>query len=292
MWSLLNLLQTLAVVLCLGFLLVFSAPVCRHTSLTLARGWLIAAGMAVALMVASDFDARLWPDRLADYGWYLTSILLLCPPMAVLGARRPGVRVWTWFILVPMIAVLSWPVWTVLLQGSEWRGLALETPTVLGFGLVLIMGVGNYLGTRYWPSAVLYFMGTFMLFSSCTGWNWVPDADWCRRWGVWLLIAAAFPGRRSAEKAHPANRVWNDFRNSFGMVWGLRMVERINALAVQEGWTIRLNYAGFPENEAGKLSSNETEVTAASRWLFRRFVDQAWIDERLGPETDASQSRF
>jgi len=260
----------------------------RQTSLLLAARWLIAAGLAVCLMTTTDLLLGLWPNRTADYGWCLTAILLLCPPMAVLGARRPGVRVWSLFILLPMVIVLSWPVWTLLLQGSEARGLALEVPTVLAFGFVLVMSVGNYLGTRFAISAVVYGIACGLLMATCTGWSAVPESNVPagRLLAVTLLIAATMPARRSrvtSASRHPVNRLWDDFRNLFGNVWALRMVERINALAVQEGWTARISYDGFPESPAGHLSENSVEIVAAYHWLFRRFVDEEWITKRLEP---------
>ncbi len=265
----------------------------RHTSLRTAWRWLVVAGLAVCFMATTDGLMKRWPERTSDYGWCLTSILLLCPPMAVLGARRPGVQVWSLFILLPMVAVLSWPIWTLLVQGSEWRGLSLEVPTVLGFVLVLLMGSGNYLGTRFAMSALLYFTGVLALFLSCTGWSLIPQAAtsaW-RLSSILALAAAVVAGivfRPDVTARHRVNRLWDDFRNQFGIVWALRMVERINAFAVQERWTIRMSLDGFPE-ESGRLTSNELEVEAACRWLFRRFVDEEWIVRRLRPAAEETQ---
>ncbi|MEZ6148255.1 MAG: hypothetical protein R3B91_23050 [Planctomycetaceae bacterium] len=44
-----------------------------------------------------------------DLMWYSVALLSLCPPIAVLGARRPGAAAWTWFVILPMLAVLGWP---------------------------------------------------------------------------------------------------------------------------------------------------------------------------------------
>lgn len=258
----------------------------RQTSLITAWRWLLVAEAAVIAMLVSDLVMRRWPDQTADYGWCVASILLLCPPMAVLGARRPGVRVWTVFILWPMALVLSWPVWTLVLQGSELRGLALESPTVIGFFLVLAMSGGNFLGTRFAPAALCWMLGAAGLFLSCTGWKMLPErSEASLRLSSVLLLECAAAGtlirRRPSTNRNAVNQLWDDFRNSFGIVWGLRMVERINALAVQERWTIRLEFAGFPENDRGDLIADEPQVADACRWLFRRFVDEEWVEERL-----------
>lgn len=265
----------------------------KQTALVAASWWLIGAGLAVCLMATTDLALRTCPDRTADYGWLLATILLLCPLIAVLGSRRPGVRVWSAFILLPMLVVLSWPVWTLLLQGSEARGLALEMPTVIGFGFVLLMGGGNYVGTRFAGSAVLYVMSAAMLFSSCTGWSWMtPErASLWRNLALWLLVLSYVSAVRlplRGPSSHPINRIWQDFKSLFGNVWTLRMVERINSLAVQEHWKARISYDGFPESPEGQLIANEPEIESACRWLFRRFVDDEWVERRF---SDASQRR-
>ncbi len=287
MESLFAILFPFLLAVCWGKVALATALAVRHTSLGTAWYWLTIASLAILFLVITDRSAGWWPGRTADYGWYFTALLLLCPPIAVLGARRPGVRVWTWFILVPMLAVLSWPVWTMLLQGSEPRGLALELPTVLGFALVLTMGVGNYLGTRHWLACVLYFAGALLIFLSCTGWSTFRETDlpvWRLAGTGFLASAALAVGRRCINARHPVNRVWDDFRDTFGLVWSLRMVERINAYAEQGQWTLRMTLDGFPETN-GELAANADEARAACYWLFRRFVDDEWINQRL---SDAS----
>lgn len=278
--------------------LILAAGTClmavRHTSLITAWRWMSGAGLAVCVMTSTDLLFSLWPGHAADYGWCLTSILLLSPPIAVLGARRPGVHIWSLFILLPMVAVLSWPIWTMLLQGSEWRGLALEFPTVLVFALVSLMGSGNFLGTRFAMSALLYSAGVLGLFLTCTGWTFVAEsaASTWRLGSILALESAALyatASTRPAIRRHRVNQLWNDFRNLFGIVWALRMVERINALAVQEKWIIRISLEGFPETTTGGLTVDEIEIEAACRWLFRRFVDDEWISRRLGPQADGSK---
>jgi hypothetical protein len=192
-----------------------------------------------------------------------------------------------------MVIVLSWPVWTMLLQGSPPRGLELEMPTVIGFVFVLLMGAGNYLGTRFALSCVVYVAGTALLFATCTGWKFLNDSTivLSRHVAIGLLACAAISADRRPVRGsgtHRVNVLWQDFKNLFGNVWALRMVERINALAIQEHWTARISYDGFPEAAEGRLPHNESEIEAACRWLFRRFVDEAWIEQRL---SDVSQKR-
>ncbi len=278
-------------------LLVWKGPrSARHTSLITAWRWLIFSGFALCAMAISDFLAHLWPERTSDYGWFFVAIVLLCPPMAVLGSRRPGVQYWTPFILLPLIVVLAWPVWTLLLQGAEPRGLELETPTVVGFCLVLAMGAGNYLGTRFASSALVFAASLLILLLTCTGGVLstsvsTPSVRASSLFGLVVAAVFAMIPPRTKSIRHPVNQLWDDFRQLYGIVWGLRIVERINAYAAQQQWSIRISWSGFPETATHQLAANETEVQQACRWLFRRFVDEEWVAERLETNSEPLDSR-
>ncbi len=104
------------------------------------------------------------------------------------------------------------------------------------------------------------------------------------------------------------DKLWFDFFDTFGIVWGRRIQDRVNFIATREGWPARLELDGFvwsddlkpavPDgttvsanlqelqiNGQQKYSDNreiESRIEYTFRWLLRRFVDPAWIDERLG----------
>ena len=103
------------------------------------------------------------------------------------------------------------------------------------------------------------------------------------------------------------DRVWFDFFDTFGIVWGRRIQDRVNFIAQKENWPLRLELDGFVANEGRapaevdplKLDPSNTSVKQPAmdqtaheefvaarmdhtlRWLLRRFVDPGWIDERL-----------
>ena len=82
----------------------------RGTTLLTAWNWGFLAAICWSVTWFADQFGRLLSPELADHMWYASAVLVLCPPIAVLGSRRPGTRVWTCFILLPMLFALGWPV--------------------------------------------------------------------------------------------------------------------------------------------------------------------------------------
>lgn len=229
---------------------------------------------------------------MADHLWYASAVLAVCPPIAVLGSRRPGTRVWSWFIQFPLLLVLGWPVVSLWLQGSEIRGLQLETPQLAAYLLVLIMGAGNYCGTRFTLPVLFYATacGLLVVSSSVSCPAWLADHWWARLWATGLLVMAILLTGRSSSKDLRAvdrfDRLWFDFFDTFGVVWGRRIQDRVNFIAQKERWPARLELHGFvwtdvPE-ASSKRAATESRIEHTCRWLLRRFVDPSWIDERIG----------
>lgn len=286
----LNVLGTLSL-LAAGLTGVESGPAVRGTTLTIARKWAIVAlaawGFAWGVfLVPTGLSARV-----RDQLWYGVALLALCPPLAVLGARRPTTRVWPWFVLLPMLAVLGWPALTMWLLGGDIRPLRLEAPALVGFALVLLMGAGNYVGGRFTLTSCLFVVSACLIIAPF--WAVAPAnlfaADRCRQWGTVLLglaAAGAFCPLRGVGAGEPnADSLWRDFRNLFGIVWSRRIQERINQTAHQERWAARLAGDGFQPVEGDNLLSAEQtrgRIDHTLRWLLRRFADEAWIEQRLG----------
>ena len=295
-----------------GWIVVHGRSALKHTTLMTAWIWSVFATMMWATAWFADLCANSMSTAVADHAWYAASVLALCPPMAVLGSRRPGIRVWAWFILFPMLLALGWPLIALRLQGSELRGLHLETPQVAAFTLILVMSIGNYLGTRFTISALIY--GTSILAIVVSSWSgcpaWLTNRATVRFWSTFLNVLAIFMMWKSSRPVaqNRFDRLWFDFFDTFGIVWGRRIQDRVNFIASKENWPSRLELDGFvwsDESEpvipgVGIESANlqnlqqdtqhqdtnvtriESRVEYTFRWLLRRFVDPAWIDERLG----------
>ena len=281
----------------------------RETTLVSAWVWsvVVLAAWTFSWFVDSIYSAI--SVQLADHLWYASAVVALCPPISVLGSRSPGSRVWNSFIMLPMLLTLGWPVIALAFQGSELRGLHLETPQLVAFSLVLIMGVGNYFGTRYTIPAILYGGSILALVVSMTmvSPQWLLDRSVTRFWCVAIISLAVCLAWKSTNIStrNRFDRVWFDFFDTFGIVWGRRIQDRVNFIAKKEGLPVQLELNGFvwdhsqirgteSENRKSKpnhddpapalrdISEVESRMEHILRWLLRRFVEPPWIDQRLG----------
>ena len=259
----------------------------QFTSLISARRWCWAAVLLWTFTWTCDYVLGVTSPPVADHLWYASSVLALCPAIAVLGARRPGTKFWSWFILVPLLFALGWPVVTLLIQGERVRGLQLESPQLAGYLLVLIMGAGNYIGTRYTLPSLLYVAANASLVISSTtfGPAWMSDRWWVRCLAsgclVIAILSAAVAAGQSTRAQSRFDRLWIEFFDQFGIVWGRRIQDRVNYMATRESWNARLELLGFDWQQPADPVT-EAQIEHTFRWLLRRFVDPEWIDRRLG----------
>lgn len=276
----------------------------RGTTLLTAWNWGFLAAICWSATWFADQFVRFLSPELADHMWYASAVLVLCPPIAVLGSRRPGARVWTCFILFPMLFALGWPVVSARFHATVPRGLQLETPQVVAYTLVLVMGIGNYCGTRFTLSALLY--GTaaiaIAISSSVVSPVFLSNRAETRFWSTIVMVLAVLLVKSSKRPvaASKFDRLWFDFFDAFGIVWGRRIQDRVNFILKNEGLNTRLEFDGFqimtgspntsastkPEvsemNAGSSASEAEMRFEHVLRWLLRRFVDPEWIDRRLG----------
>ncbi|MFP6770155.1 MAG: hypothetical protein VB859_18410, partial [Planctomycetaceae bacterium] len=221
-------------------------------------------------------------------------------------------------VVLPLFLVLEWPVTGVALvapltgvtSGMVLSPVTLEWPTVIGWGLVLVMGAGNYLGTRWTLPVLLVVVGL-------SGLLW-PMAPWarsgvdsgtaasCRLVGglaLALALAWASVSRRirgnagqvdDGERASSdrLDRAWVDFRDTFGLVWARRVEDRVNEDLRRLSGDVLLGVAGLEFHGEGALLPAERDAAseraeATLRRLWRRFVDDEWVDLRLGASVEA-----
>lgn len=247
-----------------------------------------------SLSVCNTYAA--WQDQF----WFWAAVTGCCPFISVLGSRRPTSRVWNAFIILPLIAVLGWPALTALWQFPNLHLLQIQLPGLMGFGLVLVMGVGNYQGTRYGLSALTIGLGLSLIVISVS--NLIESSEnppiLMRAIGALCVAAGVTHGLWQAGRPFidesRFDRTWFDFRDLFGIVWSIRIQERINQIATIENWSVRLGPEGFHWDEARPEERFRTEerLVHSLYWHLWRFVEPNWIAERLNepiPESLSSQ---
>jgi hypothetical protein len=243
----------------------------------------------LVVLAATAVTACSWDGRVFAAGDCLVAIAGLTPLVAVLGARRPTNRVWTPFVMLPLIVVLYWPVLSIVVSRGWRTNFAMELPAVAGFGLVAVMACGNFLGTRLTFVALawgLVLTALFLCYAAVPRY-WVPPVVpqiAMGLVGVFGLWRAEQVWNQSGSGADRFDRVWFDVFDRFGVVWARRLQDRLNAIARQHAWPGQLELDGWHWRQPPSVEQTQ-QVEHACRWLLRRFVNAAWIDQRLGPST-------
>ncbi len=166
---------------------------------------------------------------------------------------------------------------------SPARRLRLEAPWSLFYLGLAAAGVINFLPTRYGPAAVLLGIGLGLEFAGLA--RFELDASWRGR--LWSAVpvffaAAIWSGYRMSRPSPLARsdleRLWFWFRDHWGVVWSLRILERYNRAASATPRGLRLTWHGLDGQEP--KGSAVFDATALLAGLLRRFADA----ERIGHE--------
>ncbi len=286
----------LTVVTC-GLLLRWRRSV-QGTTLIGPLWWMFGS---IAVMGGTQFVA-LFANRAAgseSSSWEATVVFAaasssFCPLMSLLGAKRPQDRGWH-FVVISLWAILVLPVAESLALRHG------QMPDVQGarswFMLILIaLGMVNFLPTRFWFPAILFGSGQMLMLANSlpvvrdsvdssptmTGFSCCSAA---------CILAGLLVNRRSTSSGS-LDRVWTDFRNAFGLLWGLRVAEQINFAARTSKWPLTLRWRGFVDADGGRIDldslPNETQqpLLQAMQNLLRRFVSSNWIASRMKNEID------
>jgi hypothetical protein len=95
---------------------------------------------------------------------------------------------------------------------------------------------------------------------------------------AWVAEASARGGGRGAPGV---DRLWNWFRDRWGVVWARRVQERFNQSARATGWPIRLGWFGVVPEPGHDLVIPEA-AEATLKGLLRRFADAATVEDAAG----------
>lgn len=247
----------------------------RLTALRHGIVWAMLAWMAWCwLTSASSF----WSPGVIRLVNYLALCLTGCAGVAVLGARRPGAGAWN-FVVAGLLAILLLPIAESLVAGGELR---LEGPRLIFLSATLAVIILNYLPTRLAPAALLLAAGCALEILRLAGSEAIVERLEQSHAPVCLLIALTPWAALERLWRQPApdsefDRVWLDFRDRWGLVWGQRVREQFNSSAVHAGWPVVLRWGGLRLVEGTPLPEPEAqaEMVNVLRALLKRFAAEA-----------------
>lgn len=258
----------------------------RETTLSGPWCWALAACAALAIVELLAAASAIVPDHIAAWR-FLAAVGIFSPWMSVLGAKRPQDQAWH-FVVASLWGIQALPAAEVLVL-RPGQTLAIVDARAWFLLLLVLLAALVYLPTRFALSALLAAAAQAVLVWPFLPWS--KGAENSARSvllaGVLMLCAfaaARFVAQRTGRE-RSLNRLWLDFRDSFGGLWAARVLERVNAAAVMYAWPFRLGWNGFQNaDDAAPLAEIPPQYASDVRQtlinLLRRFVSNAWIDAR------------
>jgi hypothetical protein len=266
----------------------------RGTALRPALVWaLLALALAVVAQAVALAEPLALGRPLAERFTYLSVLALLAALGSVLNARTPGGKAWACLMML-MVVVFLIP-WledqTRLRRASALAQLHLDAPWSIFYGLLVVVAVTNYLPTRFGLAAVALSTLFILEFLALSSLGFTPGRRaliWS--WVAWTLALSLWIARWNAGRKPPAasscEKIWFWFRDNWGVVWALRVLERFNRAAEVSRWPVRLTWFGLTpvigqQDSAPPPSPGETEATF--RNLMKRFAESWRLDEVTSP---------
>lgn len=265
----------------------------RGTTLIAPWWWVLIAWIAVTGieswigLAVSTGSALPFRDSLR----FAAGMTLFCPQMAQLGAKRPQNVAWQWVVVI-LWAVLVMPVGEQFALGHG-EDLVLGEPRRWFLFVLIVMGLLNNGPTRFCMTAIMLAAAQTLILAKHLPGIGVGFAAGGAALAILLLLTAIFltvvDWPPKVPTLRPEDRVWLDFRDSFGAFWALRVAERVNASASRYQWGLWLTWSGFTQVEfVGITGEVNEEVNSALRLslrsLLRRFVSDEWLHQRMPPE--------
>ena len=270
-------------------LLVWRRPLLRGTTLMTAWWWAALSTVAISsceAVIGWSFDSQ--PQTWHESIRFAAAITIFCPVMAQIGAKRPQDKGWQ-LIVVSLWAILALPAARHVAFEGE---LPFEVHGAWQWflAILIVVSLANALPTRFFPSSLFLCAAEVTLLAAFLPLPLTHGGCAGGLIGLSLavvaiaLVALGFPPRRSVSRAD--DRIWLDFRDSFGTLWSLRVAERINAAAEMYDWKVTLTWNGFrinrPDEESLEIPPEVAKtLRKTTRGLLRRFVSSEWIASRL-----------
>ncbi len=299
---------------------------------TLVAPWCWTIGAVVAIGVTHGLLPLFhgpWLETTIGTLQFSATMLTFCPAVAVLGAKRPHDRTWQF-----VVAAL----WLVLVVSGTAHSLAPGSPVLgdrhaspvdpvwAGFlWLLITVTFLNWLPTRHALPALLAISGQICLATPfLPGMPSLPAA-WVAptglaTFGLSLLLirrAGDHCSRRPMPLRESLDIMWVEFRNMYGALWGLRVMQRVNLFLASQSVVEQYGWWGL-DSDADPTESVPSSSPARSRtatdshreaeqrgtpdagspldanvklpqvWqnLLRRFVSPQWIASYLDQSLD------
>ncbi len=261
-------------------------PAIAETTLVSAAWWTAATAVAItgvelAKAAIPLADSWLMPLR------FCAAALSFCPFVSVLGAKRPQHLAWN-FVVLALWGIVSLSALSALAMQRSDR-FVLGDARAWMLWVLILMGLVNYLPTGNRFAAWLVSLGQIILFAPhlplLRGMDFLTMLPAGPSVALFLLaisVAIARVGSSRTGKPPEAgsfDQLWLDFRDTFGLLWGLRLQERVNAASAAAKWEVDLQWHGF--SERGVPAKHREALRQAMTGLLRRFVSHQWIAARL-----------
>lgn len=277
------------------FPLINTAFQAKGTALRASVIWAI---LAVLLAILSQIAAINEPfptgRPLTGHLAYLSVLTTLAALISVLNARTPGGGAWAILMsLLILVFLIPWLESSGIGRPTSitLNRLRLDNPWTIFFGLVVLAGVTNYLPTRYFLAASCLALGLLLEYLALTRLNLSPTTR-ATLWSAFPLCLAAavaaadLRSRSMPPSTSPLEAAWLWFRDHWGVVWALRVLERFNRSAESQTWPIRLSWQGVVPFPPGSPSP---EIPSAALplllTLLRRFASPERVVQAIQDPT-------
>lgn len=255
---------------------------------------MIVALHALLLHAILSFPLMHVSDAVTSATSYLVTTLLLTPLVTILGARRPGIAAWHWFVVLPMVAVLQSPAISQLVGSHGRAPIELSAPATMGVVVVLVMSAGTFLGTSSAGAALLHSSAILLLLTSVIGNKstqfpvtaFAPILMLTAMWIARRNLEGHLARLRTATTASQRTRAVTEmFSSLYGFAWTRRVQDRINQFAPREQWSVRLTATGFQRLDSGTPSDDELQrPLEAFIWVLSRFAEERWLRQVLNAQ--------
>lgn len=286
-----------ALAVLMALLLVWRWRAIHGTTLTGPWGWTLSFYLMVLLgcLGGVDWSSATWA--------YVFGTASFCPMMALLGAKRPQDKGWPLVVATLWVMLILPAIELLVLRPTEV--LALHWVFQLFLAGMILLGVTNLALGRFCVEAVLIGVGQLITLSQHVLYWPLPlhpaTGLWVGSLGLAIALIRYLPDRRQLPQQ---DRWWLDFRDLFGAMWALRVMERVNSVAQSQQLRLTLTWWGFqpamhaedgqrlgdadrPEGrdsaESPAIESRDLElIEKAFRSMLWRFVSEPWIAARGG----------